>query len=268
MLKYTISSILFFGVLLGFSQTKPIDLKPKDTVSRTDPYGIRVGIDLSKPLISALKDGYSGLEIVGDYRISNNWYLAAELGNENNTKQEDLYNFTTSGSYLKLGADYNTYGNWYGMHNIIHVGGRYAFSSFSQTLNEYKIFESNRYWTNPEYQINPDPNATNDFPIGSTVPQEFSGLNASWLEAVIGLKAELFANIYLGASIRIGYLVTNKDPEGFRNLWIPGFNKVTDGSKFGVGYNYTITYFLPLYKKAKRIKKEKEENTQEAAPLN
>ena len=85
---------------------------------------------------------------------------------------------------------------------------------------------------------------------------------------MVGVKAELFANIYLGASVRIGYLITNKEPEGFRNLWIPGFNKVTDGSRFGVGYNYTLTYFLPLYKKAKKIKKEEEPDTEETSPLN
>lgn len=267
MLKYIISSFIFFGFVLGYSQSKPIDLQPKDTVSRTDPYGLRVGIDLSRPLISVLKDGYTGLEIVGDYRLTNNMYLAAELGNEKSTQQEDLYNFTASGSYLKLGVDFNTYGNWYGMHNIIHVGGRYAFSSFSQTLNNYHILDSNRYWNDPEYQINPDPNAINQFPIGSTVSQEYNGLNASWLEAVVGIKAELFANIYLGASVRIGFLVTNKEPEDFRNLWIPGFNKVTDDSKFGVGYNYTLTYFLPLYKKAKIVKVEKETEPLEETPI-
>ncbi|MDX1364671.1 DUF6048 family protein [Arenibacter latericius] len=268
MLKYIISSFLFFGVILGYTQTKPIDLQPKDTITKTDPYGIRIGIDLSRPLTSALKDGYTGMEIVADYRLTTNWYAAVELGNEKYTKQEDLYNFTTSGSYIKLGADYNTYSNWYGMHNIIHVGGRYAFSTFSQTLNNYHIFDTNRYWTDPNYQMNPGTNIPTDFPIGSEIPQEFSGLNASWLEAVVGVKAELFANIFLGASVRIGFLVSNKEPEGFRNLWIPGFNKVTDGSKFGVGYNYTLTYFLPLYKKAKKNKEEKEANSQEEIPVN
>jgi len=259
MLKYIISSILFFGYLLGFSQTKPIDLQPKDTVAHTDPYGIRVGIDLSRLLISSLKDGYTGLELVGDYRLTDKLYVAAELGNEKNTKQEDLYNFTTSGSYVKLGVDYNTYGNWYGMNNAIHVGGRYAFSTFSQTLNNYSIFDANRYWTDPDFQLNPDPNATNDFAMGSNIPQEFKSLTASWIEAVIGVKAELFANIYLGASVRIGYLITNKEPDNFRNLWIPGFNKVTDDSNFGVGYNYSISYFLPLYKKAKKLEEKKKE---------
>ena len=184
MLKYIISSFLFLGFLPGFSQSKPIDLQPKDTVAHTDPYGIRVGIDLSRLLISTLNDDYTGLELLGDYRLTNKLYVATELGNEKNTKQEDLYNFTTSGSYVKLGVDYNTYGNWYGMNNAIHVGGRYAMSSFSKTLNNYKILDANRYWTDPGYQIDPDTRAINDFAAGSDIPQASSGLNASRLEAV------------------------------------------------------------------------------------
>ncbi|MGB5817840.1 MAG: DUF6048 family protein [Saonia sp.] len=241
---------------MGQSQSKPIDLQPKDTLVYRQPYGLRIGVDLSRPILSFLNDDYTGLELVGDYRLTQRLYLAAELGNEERTRQEglggdtatsnsgDLYNFTTSGSYLKLGVDINTYENWYGMNNSIHIGGRYAFSSFSQTLNSFNFFDSTRIF-NQE-----------GFVEGSNIPEEFSGLNASWLEFVIGVKAELFANIFLGASVRLGYLITEKEADNFPNLWIPGFNKVTDGSNFGVGYNYSITYFIPLYRKAKKPKKE------------
>lgn len=244
MLKYTINLLFVLCIGFGYSQSEAIDLQPKDTVVYKQRYGIRAGIDLSRLLISNLNDEYTGLEIVGDYRLMQKLYLAAELGNEKRTKQEDLYNFTTSGSYIKLGVDYNTYENWLSMDNSIYIGGRYAFSTFSQTLNNYQVFETNRYW-------NPD-----DFTAGLTSGEEFSGLNASWLEFVLGIKAELFANIYLGGSVRLGYLITDKASDKFPNLWIPGFNKITDGSNFGIGYNYSITYFLPLYKKVKK-KKEK-----------
>lgn len=243
------------GVLLGYSQSNPIDLNPKDTLVYTQPYGLRAGIDLSRPIFSFLKSDYTGLEFVADYRLTQKLYLAGELGNEKRTSQEELesqssaevvsiYDYTTSGSYLKIGVDFNTYENWYGQNNSIYVGGRYAVSSFSQTLNSFNFYDSNRYW-NP-----------NGFVQGAMDPEEFSGLNASWLEFVFGLKAELFANIFIGASVRIGYLITNKEPENFRNLFIPGFNKVTDESNFGVGFNYTISYFLPLYRKANKKKKE------------
>ena len=246
MLRYFISTCFILCFLIGQSQDKPIDLQPKDSVVHKQAYGLRAGIDLSRPLLSFLGDDYTGLEIVGDYRLTQRLYLASELGNEEKTKQEDLYNFTTSGSYIKLGIDYNTYENWYGMNNSVYIGGRYAFSTFSQTLNNYQIFNSNRYW-------NPD-----GFELGSSEAEEFSSLSASWIEVVLGLKVELFANIFLGASVRLGYLISDKASENFPNLWIPGFNKITDGSSFGAGYNYSITYFIPFYKKAKKPKKKEE----------
>ncbi len=244
MLKYTISILFLLCFFNGWAQDDAINLQPQDTVVQKQTYGLRFGVDLSRIIISQTSEDYTGFEIVGDYRLKQKLYIAGELGNEKKTKQEDLYNFTTSGSYLKLGIDYNTYENWYGMNNSIFIGGRYAISSFSQTLNNFQYFDSNRYW-------NPD-----SFPNGSTEAREFDGLTASWLEFVFGLKAELFTNLYLGGSIRIGFLVNNKEVEEFPNLFVPGFNKVTDDSKFGVGYNYSLTYLIPLYKKGPKKNKE------------
>lgn len=255
MSKYFISLLLFFLGLGAFAQVnKPVDLNPKDSVEYKQKYGLRVGVDLSRPVLSFFNEDYTGLEFIGDYRLKENLFIAAELGNEKRTDTEGvastaLYNYTTSGSYLKLGLDYNTYGNWYGEQNFVTIGGRYAFSTFSQTLNNYRIFNSNRFFSE-------------DFPDLVNSPEEFSGLSASWLEFVVGLKVELFTNIYAGMSVRLAYLVTNKNDDRFPNLWIPGFNKVTDGSKFGVGYNYSISYFLPLYKKAKKKREEAEKSAQ------
>ena len=245
MSKYFISLLIAVLPLLSYGQGQPVDLNPKDTVEYKQEYGLRVGADISRLVFSFIDEDYTGLELVGDYRLTQKLYLAAELGNEEKTQTEGLgntilYNYTTSGSYLKAGVDLNTYENWFGMNNAITLGGRYAVASFSQTLNEYNIFDSNRQYS------------PGTFLPGSQPGTEFSGLNASWLEFVVGIKAELFANIYLGMSARLGFLVTNKEDERFPNLWIPGFNKVTDGSNFGVGFNYTISYFIPFYKKSKK----------------
>ncbi|MCK0157577.1 DUF6048 family protein [Cellulophaga sp. F20128] len=246
MLKYTISIFFLFASVLALAQSKTIDLNKKDSVAYQEPYGIRVGVDISRLAKNFYSSDYSGFEITGDYRITHNLYLAAELGNENNTRQEDYFNFTTSGSYLKIGADINMYENWYGMNNTIFIGGRYGYSSFNHTINNYQIYDADRYWS-------PD-----DFVEGATNLKEFSGLNASWLEFVLGTKVELFKNLYLGASVRLGFLVSNKRDAEFANIWIPGFNKTTEGSKFGTGYNYSLSYLIPLYKKAKKKKKEVE----------
>ena len=250
MLRYSINLLFLLSFVGIVAQNKPIDTNPKDSVEYKQSYGIRAGIDLSRPITGLLDDNYTGFEIVADYRLTQKLYIAAELGNEKKTKQEDLFNFTTSGSYIKIGVDNNTYANWYGEQNSIFLGGRLAFSTFEQTLNDYQYFNSNRYWSR------------DGFANGSSTPESFSGLNAAWIEAVFGTKVELFANIFVGASIRLGFLLSEKEDERFPNLWIPGFNKVTDDSKFGVGYNYSISYFLPLYKKKNKVKKKIEEINQ------
>jgi hypothetical protein len=43
-------------------------------------------------------------------------------------------------------------------------------------------------------------------------------------------------------------LVSLKKARNFDNLYIPGFNRTYDGD-FGVGLNYTVSYFIPIFKK-------------------
>ncbi len=228
MLKYTISSLLLFlFVQLNYAQTTT-DSIPKIK----DRYGLRVGVDLYRSARSIYDSNYNGLELVGDYRLNKSYYIAGEMGNENKTTLDDQLNFTTKGSYFKIGFDYNAYENWLDMENMVYVGMRYGVSTFSQTLNEYTIY-----------------NRTNYFPENTVISgQKIDNLNSQWLEFVLGVKAKIFNNFFLGFSLRVNRLVTNKKPDNFDNLYIPGFNRTYDGN-FGVGFNYGLSYFIPLYKK-------------------
>ncbi len=224
--------IYFFSLaftLVGFSQ----EVKTDSIVPKKHRYGLRVGADLFKLTKSFVVDDYKGFEIVGDYRLNKKIYIAAELGNEDKTTDEPQLNFTTKGNYLKIGVDFNAYENWLNMENQIYVGGRYATSSFSQRLNHYSIYYNTGGFLGPHTVINAN--------------QEFSGLNAHWLEFVGGIKAELFNNLFVGFSVRLNYLITQSKPDNFDNLYIPGFHRTYDGN-WGVGFNYTISYFIPLYK--------------------
>jgi len=254
-LKYFFSFWLVMAVFLAEAQETDTIKKPtvsiqteqlipetpkKDTIIpvKTNRYGLRVGVDLFK-LTRALYDkNYKGLELVGDYRLTKKYYLAAEIGNENKTTDDTRLNFTTKGSYLKVGFDYNAYENWLDMENIISIGLRYGASTFSQQLNSYRIYNSNPYF--------------GEVPLVTTA-QKFDGLTASWFEVVAGVKAKVINNIYVGFSLRLNVLITDNKPTNFDNLYIPGFNRTYDGS-FGVGFNYTVSYFIPIYKKKVIIK--------------
>ena len=214
----------------------------KDSVvasPKIERYGIRVGADLSKIARTLYDSDYQGLELVADYRLTKKYFLAGELGNENKTTNDDQINFTTKGTYFKVGFDYNAHENWLDLENIISIGLRYGVSTFSQQLNSYEVYNPNPYFGEvPDTQSG----------------KNFGGLSAQWIEVVAGVKTRVFDNFFVGFSLRANRLVSNQKPGGFDNLYIPGFNRTYDGD-FGVGFNYTVTYFLPIYKKKNVSKK-------------
>ena len=223
---------LIFLVYTFFSAAQ--EVAKKDTVApvKTERYGLKVGVDLFKLTRSFWEKDFRGIEFVGDYRVSKKYFIAGEIGNEDKTVEEDYLNFTTKGSYFKVGFDYNAHQNWLNLENSIFVGMRYGVSSFSQTLNSYKIYTTSTYF--------------NDTPIIDS-GVEYKGLTAQWAEVVAGIKTKVINNVYVGFSFRVNKLFTNKTPDGFDNLYIPGFNRKYSGD-FGVGFNYTVSYFIPFYK--------------------
>ena len=236
-LKYIFSVTLMLLSLVTLAQEK---IAKTDSIAlKKERYGLRVGVDLFKLTRSFYDKNYQGVEFVGDYRLTRKHYLAAELGNENKTVDDEQLNFTTKGSYIKVGFDYNGYENWLNMENQIYIGLRYGFSTFNQTLNSYSVYNTNQYFGENELIIS---------------GEKFDGLNAQWLEVVAGMKAEVFNNVFVGFSFRVNKLFGQKQPNNFENLYIPGFNRTYNGD-FGVGFNYSVSYFIPLYKSTVKPKK-------------
>ena len=244
-LKYTFSVLILlvsFNVTSQETVVKDSLSTKKDSVApKKERFGIRFGVDLFKLTRSFYEKDYRGIELVGDFKLTRRHYIAVELGNENKTVDDDRINFTTQGTYIKAGFDFNAYENWLGMENMIYVGLRYGVSSFSQQRNSYEIYNRDSYFGVAPEIID---------------GEKFSGLSAQWIEVVAGFKAEVYKNIYLGISLRVNRLMSNKKPENFDNLYIPGFNRTYNGD-FGVGFNYTVSYFLPLYKTTIKAKEKK-----------
>jgi hypothetical protein len=208
------------------------DSIPKDSIKYKTNYGFRLGIDLSKPIRALLQNNYSGLELVGDYRISKKWYVAAELGTEEFTTKEDFTNSTSKGSYARIGANFNSYNNWLDMNNEIFIGFRYGFATFEQTLNSYQVNTGNVIF--PTETI--------------TTPVTEDGLTAHWTEIQIGFRAEIYNNLFITFSGSYKIMVSITDPTNFKTHYAPGFNRVY-ASNTGFGFNYTISYLIPFRKK-------------------
>ena len=238
-IQYVTSCFLLFCCLFVSAQEEEtkVSLDSIDSIEYSQKYGLRIGADISKLIRTALDDEYSGFEINGDFRLTKKLYIAAELGTEEKTTTTDFLSTSANGSYLKVGVDYNMYTNWLGMSNMIYSGFRTGFGTFSQTRNSYTAYTQNQFW---------QPQLTD------TESLKFSGLSATWVELILGIKAEVYTNLFIGINAQLKGTISDKSPDNFENLYIPGFHKTYDSGNFGVGYGYTVSYFIPIFKKDKK----------------
>lgn len=246
-LIYIFTISLLFGVFgTGHAQNSDTALQetPEETSSDTliyrEKYGLRLGTDLSKLVRTFIEKDYTGFEIVGDFRLTERFYPAAEIGHEDYTFSENNFTTNSQGQYLKLGVNYNAYHNWIGMQNEIYTALRYGFATFSENLQEFTIYDKDHYF-GPDHR---------------EIGQKFSGLNAHWLEFQIGIKAEVLNNLYLGIHADVKRMITDKSPKDFANLWIPGYNQRYEDTEFGVGWGYTLTYSVPIIRKERKEKQQ------------
>ena len=231
---FIISICLSTNMLIGQTESNSNDtLIKKEKLLNINK--IRLGFDLLKPILSSSEGDNLNYEIVGDLQLTENIYLAGEYGLVDKVIEDENINFNSTGSFLRIGFDYNMFENWIGMDNSIYVGLRYGTSSFSSKILDYNVRNKDSYFSNL---------VTNEF---QTI--EYSNLSGNWIEILLGIKVETFKNVYLGLSLRLNKLLSDKKPDNFGNLFIPGFNKVTDENTFGSGLNYTLTYSIPLKKR-------------------
>ena len=226
-LKFFISvAIIILFSVKNFSQTE------NDSVVVKNKYGIRIGLDFSKQ-IRMLTENYKGLSLYGDVKIKERLFIVSELGSDEKELRTDNLRSKFSGNYIKAGLNYNLYNNLPGLNNEIYVGFRFATSKFKSEISEYIIYNKDRFWSQD--------------PIFDNIINK--GLNANWLELIIGINAELLNNLFMGLSLRLNRMLNQKKPENFTNLYIPGFNKVTENNNFGTGLTYSIIYQIPIIKK-------------------
>ena len=226
-LKFFISvAIIILFSEKNFSQTE------NDSVVVKNKYGIRIGLDFSKQ-IRMLTEDYKGLSLYGDVKIKERLFIVSELGSDEKELRTDNLRSKFSGNYIKAGLNYNLYNNLPGLNNEIYVGFRFATSKFKSEISEYIIYNKDRFWSQD--------------PIFDNIIN--NGLNANWVELIIGINAELLNNLFMGLSLRLNRMLNQKKPENFTNLYIPGFNRVTENNNFGTGLTYSIIYQIPIIKK-------------------
>jgi hypothetical protein len=231
LISFTRILLVFLIPVTIFSQENIVST---DSVTQKQKYGLRLGLDINKLVNSSINNNYDGFELNADYRIGNKLYIASEIGLIENTEDEEYINFTTKGTYIKSGIDYNMYTNWLDMQNMIFAGFRIGYSNFEQTINNYTIYDTNNQIWGQSF-------------INTPINNE--DLSSLWVELIIGLKAEIFNNLFLGFNLEVKKMVNSEIKNNIQNMYVPGFNKTFEGSSFGVGFGYKLSYLIPIVKK-------------------
>ena len=172
-----------------------------------------------------VKDRYYSTEVSAAINISNRFFPVIEAGIGHTNMVSQLYDigYSTRAPYYRIGMDYNMqYEN--GKPNYIYLGGRVGYTDVKYSVNAPALIDP--VW-------------------GNEVPVQFTDVpcRAIWAEAVGGVRAEIFKNLYMGWSLRYKYPI-HKGPITNGGPWyIPGFGA---SSKTAFGATYTVSYYFKL----------------------
>ncbi len=217
---YISKAILGVVILVAVS----LPLSGQDTL-RT--FGPRIGLDLAKFLYYFTEPAEYGAEISADFEIYKNLYPVIELGYSNMSDTTDLFDYASSGTYARLGADYNILPmNDRSVHHSITVGARYGLSIFTQKTEN--MFVENPYW-------------------GDVLLDSYeSSLRGHWIELVGGMRAEVLPNLFVGWMLRFKFLLNADMDPNVTPALVPGYGNAAKNR--GFGFSYTVSYKIPLFK--------------------
>jgi hypothetical protein len=191
--------------------------------------GLRLGTDISRFSLYYFDPARKAYEFSADFEIRRDLYLTGEYGMQTVSFDKNIYKYNSEGNYFRIGIDHNFLKSERPEeYEMTFIGIRYGYSRMKHSADSIIIPEN--YW-----------GGITDLNIPESV------YNAHWVEFVAGIRAELFQNFFLGWSLRARILLAHTKNQYMEPYNIPGYG---NGSKKGnFGFNFSVYYRIPLYKK-------------------
>jgi len=214
----TISLLLLMMASTASAQIKFFSLQ-KDSIPLFR--GFAVSFDLVGAGLMAFTDNgqYEGALRVN---LHDEWFPIVELG-IGKAKHDDevthIY-YATSAPYFRVGIDKNMLKDKHGK-NRLYLGFRYAYTSYKVDISR------------PDF---PDP--VWKWETGYGIKD--ASCNQHWLEAVIGVDAQIYGPLHLGWSLRYKRRIAHSEDGDFGKTWyVPGFGMFGD-TRLGGTFNVII----------------------------
>ena len=189
--------------------------------------GIMVGVDVFGFLNQALGSDARTTEVSIEANLQNRFLPIVEIGygGMDMTADETDIHFKTSAPFFRVGMNYNVFYQKPDLPGCLTVGLRYGFSSFKYDVQSPNLVDPN--WGHTQ------------------VPVDYTDVksNVGWLEAVVGMRANVYKNFYLGLNVRYRSRLSMTKNENSEPYYIPGYGR-GKSSNFGIPYN--LIYKLPF----------------------
>lgn len=189
--------------------------------------GIYVGVDVFGFLNQVLGSDAKTTEASVEVNLMNRFFPVVELGygSMDTTDDETDIRFKTKAPFFRIGANYNVFYKKPHLPGYFTVGLRYGYTSFKYDIQAPDLVDPN--WGH------------------TSIPFDYKGVktNVGWLELVLGLKANVFQNFYMGFTARYRSRLSMKKNEYSEPYYIPGYGK---GKSSNLGITYNLVYKLPF----------------------
>lgn len=173
----------------------------------------------------------AGQMILGDYgqyegalrlNLHDQWFPIVEVGYGRASREDDVITgltYKTQAPYFRVGVDLNLLKRKH-QSNRLFGGLRYAFTNYK--VDVWKRDMIDPYWRLPShYEV-----------LGEQCSQR-------WLEAVVGIDAQIVGPLHLGWSVRYKCRLTHDDGIIGKTWYVPGFG-TWDSTSLGGTFNVII----------------------------
>jgi len=199
--------------------------------------GPRFGFDVSGLVWQYVEPDHLSLSAWVDYEVMPALYATAEAGRLEVNRNRDIFDYSSSGYYAKIGADYNFLQKKLtsvSRYDMIYGGLRFAGAQYSHQASDVVVQDD--FWGN------------------HTVPgRPQYTMNAAWTELVAGLRVEALKNLFLGWSVRAQLMLYQQKDSQLDTWMVPGFGKAQQSTS--LSFTYSISYRIPLTRVPSRSNK-------------
>jgi hypothetical protein len=188
--------------------------------------GFRLGLDIVPSAINIFDQDILSLEASTEILLGNKYAIAGDIGYTtiDRGRKAGQYQYQVTGSYIRVGADYNMWHqDRFLVGGIFTIGLRYGLAIFNQKFN---------YQLNSPYFLNQQSGESNQ-----------NNLSGHWIEIVSNMRARITKNVLMGPVVRLKFKVAGSQTNLVKINDIPGYG-FNQGFQFGIGYYLMYQFSL------------------------